>query len=189
MNEKIISAIEGLLLITNRELTTRRIADTLEVSVEEVREIIDYLKNKFNQENSGIHLIQSGEKIQLTTNPENVEIIKKFFHEEEKSELTRPALETLTIIAYRQPISKTELEQIRGINCSLILRNLMIRGLVEAKDDPDKMEIYYYVTLDLLKFLGINNVTELPDYKRLNSDENLKKLFEQKENEEVKINI
>lgn len=187
--EKLISIIEGLLLVANKELTFKNLAIITGAEKNEINEAIEILKNKYNQENSGIHLIVNDEKVQLTTNPKNSEIIKKFLEEEEKGELTKPSLETLTIIAYRQPITKQEIEQIRGVNCSLILRNLMIRGLIEAKEDPNKLEMSYAVTLDFLKYLGINEVSELPDFTKLNSDENLKKLLEQKEDEQVKINI
>jgi len=189
MKERIISSIEGLLLVANKELTVRRLVEILEVKKEDIIEAIEALKQKYNQKNSGIHLTINNEKIQFTTNPDNTEIIKKFLNEEEKGELTKPSLETLTIIAYRQPVSKQEIEQIRGVNCSLILRNLMIRGLVEAKEDSQKMEIYYSVTLDFLKYLGINQVSELPDFEKLNSDENLQKLLRQKEEGQTKINI
>lgn len=187
--EKLISLIEGLLLVANKELTFKKLGEILEIEKEEVKQAIEGLKNKYNQENSGIHLTINNEKVQLTTNPKNAEIIKKFLDEEEKGELTKPSLETLTIIAYRQPVTKQGIEQIRGVNCSLILRNLMIRGLVEVKEDSQKMETYYSVTLDFLKYLGINQVSELPDFEKLNSDENLQKLLMQKEEGQTKINI
>jgi len=71
----------------------------------------------------------------MTTAKESSEIVEKFLKEELTGEMTRPQLETLTIIAYRGPMTKMEIEQIRGVNCSLILRNLLMRGLVEAKLD------------------------------------------------------
>jgi len=189
MQDKTISLIEGLLLVSSRELSVKRLAEFLQIPPEEIRAAIGLIKEKYNQQDSGIHLSQSGEKIQLTTNPADGEALKKFLHEEDKGELTKPALETLTIIAYRQPITKAEIEQIRGINCSLILRNLLIRGMIEIKEDQKNSQTFYFVTLDFLKFLGINDVQELPSYERLNSDENLQKLIDQKESLEVKINI
>ncbi len=89
-------------------------------------------------------------------------------------------METLTIIAYRGPIAKSELEQIRGINCSLILRNLMIKGLIEEERDEKRMNIKYRVSIDFIRYLGINKVEELPDYQKLFNHENLVKLLEER---------
>lgn len=188
--ERIKSATESLLLVANKELSVKKLADILAVNEEEIKETIISIKEGLNKPDSGIHLAVNGDKIQLLSNPDNGELLKKFLNEEEKGELTKPSLETLTIIAYRQPIAKSEIEQIRGINCGLILRNLMIRGLVEAHEDPQNLNIYYSVTMDFLKFLGISEVRELPDYEKLNSNENLQKLlFEKPDDEQININI
>ncbi|MBT7553409.1 SMC-Scp complex subunit ScpB, partial [bacterium] len=93
-------------------------------------------------------------------------------------ELSKPSLETLTIVAYRQPIAKEELEQIRGVNCSVILRNLLIRGLVEARESKGDLVPMYSVTIDFLRHLGIDSVEQLPDFAKLNSNENLQALIE-----------
>ena len=87
-------------------------------------------------------------------------------------------METLTIIAYRGPITRLELEQIRGVNCSLILRNLMIKGLIEEERDGKRMVSDYRVSLNFTRYLGINKIEDLPDYQKLHSHENLVKLLE-----------
>jgi len=189
MREKIISQLESLLLVASKELSFKKAAEILDVNESEVSIAIEKIKEKFNRQDSGINLLVNNKKILLVTNSANTAIIKKFIKEEEKGELTKPSLETLTIIAYRQPITKTALEQIRGVNCSLILRNLMIRGLVEAKEDSKMMETYYSVTTDFLKFLGINDTKQLPDYEKLNSHENLNELLDKKQEEDVKISV
>ncbi|TFG35175.1 MAG: hypothetical protein E4H47_02040, partial [Parcubacteria group bacterium] len=79
--------------------------------------------------------------------------------------------------AYRGPITKADLDAIRGVNCSLILRNLMIKGLVEQREDKEKMAIFYHVTFDFLKYLGITETKELPDFEKLNKDENIEKIL------------
>ena len=99
---------------------------------------------------------------------------------ETTGELTRAALETLTIVVYRGPIGRAELEQIRGVNCAIILRNLLIRGLVTSEARKEKLETVYQVSLDFLKFLGLRTPQELPDYEKLNSSENIEKLLQQK---------
>lgn len=127
----------------------------------------------------GIEIIKHGDKFQLVSAPENAELIKSFVKDEVAGELTRPSLEALTIIAYRGPISKIDLDRIRGVNCGMILRNLLIRGLIEAKEDLKKRETYYSVTLDFIRFLGLNEISELPDYERLHKEETLEKFLNQ----------
>ncbi|MBL7021827.1 SMC-Scp complex subunit ScpB [Patescibacteria group bacterium] len=170
--------IESLLFVTTKPLKITKIKDLIEGSkLPDVKKAIEELKEKFNTDESGIRIIDNSGVIQFTTAPEQAELVKTFIKDETTGELSRPSLETLTIIAYRQPITKAELEQIRGVNCSMILRNLMIRGLVMKKDDKKMLISYYFVTVDFLKFLGINDVNELPDYEVLNNNKDLHKLF------------
>ena len=95
-------------------------------------------------------------------------LTKDFLKDEINGELSQPSLEALTIIAYRGPISKLELEKIRGVNCSLIIRNLLLRGLIEEKFNKTKNENYYTVTNDFIRFLGLNSLSDLPEYEKLN---------------------
>ncbi len=124
-----------------------------------------------------MHIIKNGDEYQMATSPENSKLVQDFIKDETTGELTRPALETLTIIAYRAPVTKAELEQIRGVNCSLILRNLLIRGLVESSEDAETKLIYFRPTFEFLRHLGIGSVNELPEYGKLNSDENLQQIL------------
>jgi len=88
-------------------------------------------------------------------------------------------LETLTIIAYRGPVTRPEMEQIRGVNCSQILRNLLIKGLVEMEEK--NKEPYYSISVDFLKYLGVSNIQELPDYDKLHQHESLEEFLEKQE--------
>ena len=130
------------------------------------------------EKKSGMQIIKNGTSFQMVTAPENAELIQQFVKDETTGELTRPSLETLTIIAYRGPVAKTDLDRIRGINCSLILRNLLIRGLVDVREDKKKDETYYTVTFDFLRFLGLNDVKELPDYQKLSQDDTIERILE-----------
>ena len=116
--------------------------------------------------------------VQMVTAGYNAKLVKDFIKEETTGELTRAALETLTIVAYRGPITRAELEQIRGVNCAVILRHLLIRGLVESIENKKKMQTTYNVTFDFLRFLGLNQQSELPDYDKLNSSESLQRMLE-----------
>lgn len=176
------SLIESLLFVSSRPLTAKRLAEASGLSKEEVRAALEALIADYDaRENSGTVLLRHGDEVQLATAPANAEAVKAFLKDESFGELTRPALETLTIVGYRGPLTKAELEQIRGVNCSLILRNLMIRGLVETEggraDDP-AAPATYRVTFDFLRYLGLRQISELPDYESLRSDENLQKLLD-----------
>lgn len=171
--------IESLLFISNKPLTIKKLAEFCGREKVEVETTLEVLKEEYNQgENKGIKIMTQGEVVQMATTAESSAVIEKFLKEELTGEMTRPQLEALTIIAYRGPITKLELEQIRGVNCSLILRNLMLRGLVEAYLDKKLMTTVYQVTLEFVRHLGLTDVRELPDYERLSSHEAIQSILE-----------
>ena len=171
------SKIESLLFISAKPLPIKQLADLLKINVKETRTICDELTQDYKNLSKGIQIIKNGDKYQMVSSQVNAKLIQEFIKDETTGELSRPSLETLTIVAYRGPISKIDIDRIRGINCSLILRNLLLRGLIESKNNKKKNEIYYTVTFDFIRFLGINNITELPDYLRLHQDDTLDKML------------
>jgi len=177
---KIKTLIESILFISGGPISVNKMSEVLGKDKKEIAAAAEELMNDYNEAERGIHIQKASTSYQMVTTAESSFIIKDFIKSEQTGELTKPSLETLTIIAYRGPITKAELEQIRGVNCSLIIRNLLIKGLIGTSEDREKMATVYNITFDLLRFLGLNKVEELPDYEKLNSDENLKKLFEQK---------
>lgn len=172
------SQIESLLFISAKPMSVGQLSDLVKKSDKEVQPICDELVEKYKNNKQGIQIIKNGSKYQMVSSPENAKVVQEFIKDETTGELTRPSLETLTIIAYRGPISKIDLDRIRGVNCGLIIRNLLIRGLVEAKPDKKKNETYYSVTFDFVRFLGINNINELPDYERLHKDDTIDRMLE-----------
>lgn len=173
----IATHIESILFVSGRPLTVKKLAELTGHSQEQVSEALKQLLERYRANAGGVQLSHIGQSYQMVTAPESSTIVQKFLEEEEKKELTKPSLETLTIIGYRGPITKAELELIRGVNCSLILRNLLIRGLIESFEDTQAMTTRYQVTFDFLHYLGIREPRELPDYDKLNSDENLQRLL------------
>ncbi|OGY91608.1 MAG: hypothetical protein A3B30_01320 [Candidatus Komeilibacteria bacterium RIFCSPLOWO2_01_FULL_52_15] len=169
-----VGQIESLLLVAGKPLSFTVLAKLLACSTDEIQEEARELQKRFNEGDSGIHVMVNDGKVQFITNPDHKKLIAEFIKDETTGELTKPSIETLTIIAYRQPVTKQELEQIRGINCSLILRNLLIRGLIEAHEARGGLAVTYSVTMDFLRFLGVNAVSELPEFERLHNHENLK---------------
>lgn len=173
------SQLESLLFISSKPLSVKEISEITGVKAKEVEEALENLANEYKEQARGFILIKNNGQYQLTTAPENTELVSKFLKDETSGELSQPSLEALTIIAYRGPITKLELERIRGVNCSLILRNLLIRGLIEEKADKQKNDNLYSVTLDFIKFLGISSLEELPDYEKLHRDDSLEEVLEE----------
>lgn len=174
----IASKIESILFVANRPMSTKRLMEVCDASKEEVNAALDELVAKYNAEGSGTRLLRNGNDAQMSTSPDNAKLVQEFLKDETTGELSKPSLETLTIIAYRGPVSKAELEQIRGVNCSLILRNLLMRGLVEAQGEPYEPQTTFRVTMDFVRFLGISSVEELQDYDKLRSHENVVRVLE-----------
>ncbi len=167
------SQIESILFASGKPLSLKQLAKICGRSKEEVEVVLDKIKAKYNQPQSGIHLLENQEKYQLVVNPQNAKLVEDLVKEEVVSDLTRPQLETLTIIAYRGPITKLELERLRGVNCSLILRNLIIKGLIEVKEDKVVENNIYTISLKFMQHLGITTVEELPEYDKLSKAEEI----------------
>lgn len=173
----LIRNLESLLLVATRPMSLKKLAEQTSVTVGDIEQAMMQLKEKYNTEDSGIHLLEHGSTVQFVTSPTSSALVTEYLKEEQAGELTRPALETLTIVAYRGPISKIQLDTIRGVNCSLILRNLMIKGLVESKSAKDKFQTTYTVTTDFIRFLGLTDISQLPDYEQLHVDERLEQII------------
>ncbi|HDQ22907.1 MAG TPA: SMC-Scp complex subunit ScpB [Candidatus Uhrbacteria bacterium] len=181
------SQIESLLFISPRPLAVKRIAELTGAKKDEVKKELRVIKEEYNQPGKGINLQKIGLKYQMVTNPENSQIVSGFIKEELTGELTPASLETLTVIAYRGPITKMELEIIRGVNCSVILRNLMMRGLVEEIKDKKNPVEKYRISFDFMRHLGIAEINQLPDYEKLNSNEALERLLNQESEQKKTI--
>ncbi|PIZ95135.1 MAG: hypothetical protein COX81_01575 [Candidatus Magasanikbacteria bacterium CG_4_10_14_0_2_um_filter_37_12] len=173
----LLSQIESILFIASKPLSCKKIAKAVGKMSGEVAEAIETLQMKYNQGDSGIHLLVDGETVQMATNPDNTSVIEEFIKDQTRGELTKAQLETLTVIAYRSPVTRPELEQIRGVNCAVIIRNLLIRGLVKEKTDGDALLPEYSLSMEALSNLGINNVSELNNYEELHVHENVESVI------------
>jgi segregation and condensation protein B len=171
------SKIESLLFISAKPMSVKQLADLIKADSKEIKEAGDGLVSYYKEKKGGMEIIKNGSSYQMVSAPENASVVREFIKDETTGELSRPSLEALTIIAYRAPISKIDLDRIRGVNCSLIVRNLLIRGLIEGKFDKKKNETYYNPTFDFIKYLGINDIKELPDYERLHADDTLDRML------------
>jgi segregation and condensation protein B len=175
--QDIKSKIESLLFISAKAMSIKSLAELIKVEHKEVELAGDELVAELKAAHRGLQVIRNKDSFQMVSSAENAELVQAFIKDETTGELSRPSLETLTIIAYRGPISKADIDRIRGLNCSLILRNLLLRGLIEIKEDKNKGENFYNVTFDFIRFLGLNDVRELPDYERLSESETLTQIL------------
>ncbi len=169
--------LEAVLFISPRPLTVAKLASLLEAERGLLENALAEMAEEYAARKGGITLLQNGHEVQIVTISDLAPLVQKFLKEETTGELTKPSLETLTIIAYRGPITKTDLEKIRGVNCSLILRNLMIRGLVIAEEDKRRLVTYYTVSTDFMRHLGITSIADLPDYESLHNPEIVERLL------------
>jgi segregation and condensation protein B len=165
------SPLESLLFVATKPVSPKELAELLETEPAAVAEAIEAMLESYKQENRGLQIVKNNGKYQMMSAAENAAVVQKFINDSTSGELTRPSLEALTIIAYRGPIAKSDLERLRGVNCSLILKNLLLRGLVEEKFNKEKDEPEYIVTMDFVRFLGMSSLAELPDYEKLSKDE------------------
>ena len=173
-----VRSIESLLLVSSKPVAIKRIGKILGVSEKEMEQSVTTLQERYNQPESGIHVLVHEGKIEFVTHGEEADLIKTFLKQEVTGELSRPSLETLTIIAYKGPITKPEIEQIRGINCSMILRNLLMRGLVEEKEDKQRLQPVFTVSVNFLRHLGLDSIKDLPNYQELNEEEITQELMD-----------
>ncbi len=179
--------IEALLFISPRPLSLNKLAQLTGTHVEQVETALKAISTACEMDSRGLRLLRHAQSVQMVSSPEAAKLVAEFIKEEQRSELTKPALETLTIIAYRGPIAKVELDTIRGVNCSLIIRNLLIKGLIESSEEKRTMTTRYSVTFDFLRWLGLNSVEGLPDYQKLNKDVSLDKLLAAEEGTAAQI--
>ena len=166
-----------MLFICAKPMTIKQLSQLIRKEPKEVEAAAAELAADYKERGQGLAIIKNGSAFQMVSAPDNSSLVRDFIKDETTGDLTRPSLETLTIIAYRGPISKLDLERIRGINCSLILHNLLIRGLIDAKPDKKKNETYYNITFDFIRFLGVSDISQLPDYERLNKDDTLDRML------------
>ncbi len=161
------SALEALLFIYGEPLELKKVAQTLGLKVEEVAQAAESLRQSLKARQSGLQLMQNGTQIQLTTSSVFAGLLEKVVKSELSENLTPAGLETLAIISYAAPISRAEIDYIRGVNSSFILRNLLLRGLIERANDPQRGNAYVYSpSFDFLRYVGVSRAEELPDYQK-----------------------
>ena len=174
--EELKNIIESILFVAEKPVSVRELAkitNTLHIDVQKV--LLELIKD---YKNRGLSIIRKGDYFQLITAPAMAKYIAKFLNQELKKELGDAALEALAIVTYKQPITRMEVEKIRGVSCEGILRTLQIKSLiceVDRKDAPGK-PILYGTTFEFLQYLGVESVEELPQLDK-EAEEKIKPTF------------
>ncbi|MFV9510733.1 SMC-Scp complex subunit ScpB [Tepidibacillus sp. LV47] len=162
---KIKAAIEGLLFVVGDEgIEAKQLAEILEMDVETIEDIIYDMQADFRRENRGLQIIQMANLYQLTTLPEHAIYLERLAASPTHATLSQAALETLSIIAYKQPITRLEIEEIRGVKSEKAINTLMSKGLIK---EVGRMEgvgrpILYGTTREFLNYFGLKDIDELP---------------------------
>ncbi len=164
--DQLQSTIESILFVAGKPLSAKQIAKILEKEVSEVETALNALAGA--RKESGVIVMNSSDVWQLTTNSKNSTAVKNFLNADLRERLTDATVETLAIIAYRQPISRSEIEAIRGVNCQYSIRHLLIRGLIEKVPNPrDSRQALYQTTVEFLQHMGLQSTKDLPEFESL----------------------
>lgn len=157
------SKIEGLLFYKGEDVQIKTLASLLKVNESEVEESLKKLDASLS--GRGLVLVRKDDSVVLGITAELSPLIESIRKEEITKELTKSSLETLSIVLYKNGVSRSEIDYIRGVNSSFILRNLLVRGLIEKIIDPkDSRRVLYRPTFDTLSFMGITSIDQLPKY-------------------------
>jgi segregation and condensation protein B len=161
--------IEAILFWKGEPMKLKKLADMFDVSVDDIKFGINTLKEGL--QNRGVALIEKEDEVMLATAPEFSEIIENLTKEELSRDLGKASLETLSIVLYQGPIKRSEIDYIRGVNSQFILRNLLVRGLIDKITDPkDARTFVYKPSFELLAHLGVKSIEELPEYEAVRND-------------------
>lgn len=159
------AVLEGLLFVSGDEgITIKQIAKVLDIPNEAVEHLVDELKFDYEHVNRGMIIIQSGEVYHLTTKPEHSSYYKKLLESPRTTRMSQAALETLAIIAYEQPITRVEIEEVRGVNSDYGVQTLVARSLVESigRKDAIGRPMLFQTTKEFLTYFGLASLDELP---------------------------
>ncbi len=167
--------IEAVLFWKGEPISIKNLSQTLEKTEEEISSTLKNLEQSLM--NRGVSLIFKEDEVALATSKDTSELIEKLTKEELIKDLGRAGLETLSIIIYQGPISRAEIDYIRGVQSTFILRNLMIRGLVEKISNPkDQRSFLYKPTFELLSYMGLTKIEEMPEFAKAKEEiENYKR--------------
>ena len=167
------SVLEALLFLSGEPVTLSAIKDVVGLPEPEIKSLMDELVMQYRERNGGLFIAEIANGYQMVTNPGYSEWVIKFRSTQLSSRLSMPALETLSIIAYKQPIIKAEIEELRGVNSDSAVKTLVEKRLIKVigrKEAPGR-PFLYGTTKEFLQYFGLKDLTELPTLKELAREE------------------
>lgn len=165
--KKNAAALEALLFIYGEPITAVKARSVLGLNEEEFKTALDYFSEQLKDSGRGLALLLNDDKIQLGTKTDFAALLEGIIKEEIRESLTPAALETVSLIAYGGPLPRSAIDYIRGVNSSFILRNLLVRGLVERSPDQKRPNVYLYqISFDFLKHMNLPQTEILPEYQK-----------------------
>lgn len=159
------SVIEGLLFVAGDEgLDAKQMADVLDIDQETVRDIVYDMMADFKREARGVQIVEVAKSFQLTTLPQHAAYFAKLAHSPQQSTISQAAIETLSIIAYKQPVTRAQIEEIRGVKCERSIHSLMNKGLIKEVGRVEGLgrPILFGTTDAFLEHFGLLSLQELP---------------------------
>lgn len=164
--------IESLLFTFGEPLSYKHIGEVLDLDVRKVKKLIGKMKVEYSTLSRGLVIKEFNDKVQLSTKPEYGSYIKKLVKSDSRQNLSQAALETLALTAYKQPITKSEIDDIRGVRSDRAVATLLERGLIKeaGRLEATGRPILYTTTDDFLKYFGFKNINELPELIEFNTD-------------------
>ncbi len=179
--------IESILFVSEKPVTVNQLRDVIEgMDSNEIKKGIMALQEEYAQRKSGIVIMEIAGGYQMMTNPTYAMYLRKFYSHRHKERLSKPALETLAIVAYKQPVSRQDIELIRGVNSDGVVNHLVNKGLIKIigrKDVPGRPYIYG-TTKQFLEYFGLRSLSDLPKLEDFSSLEPMEELEEKALSEE-----
>lgn len=161
--------IEAILFFKGEAVSVPVLANMVGVSEDEIQQGVETLEEKLVER--GLTVLHKDDELMLGTVPEAGVLIEMLIKEELSKDLGKAGLETLSIVLYRGPIARSKIDYIRGVSSTFILRNLLVRGLVERISNPaDQRSFLYRPTFELLSYLGISRIEDLPEYESVKQE-------------------
>lgn len=162
----LVGVLEGLLFVVGDEgITLDSVCEYLNISMDEAKELLLTLKSDYENDNRGIRISYLGDSFKLTTKKEHKDYYKKLVESPSSNTLSPSCLETLAIIAYNQPITRVEVDELRGVGSSHIIRKLVAKGLIKeaGKSPMPGRPNLYKTTREFLDYFGLSTISDLPD--------------------------
>ncbi|HQE15899.1 MAG TPA: SMC-Scp complex subunit ScpB [Mycobacterium sp.] len=163
-DDELARVLEALLLVVDTPVSPEALASATAQPIGNVTETLVRIAAELNSRDSGIELREAGGGWRMYTRARFAPYVERLLLDGARSKLTRAALETLAVVAYRQPVTRARVSAVRGVNCDAVIRTLVARGLItEAGTDPDSGATTFATTELFLERLGLSDLTELPD--------------------------